>query len=130
VNENTRIRSVPNWNSPVNRRVLRNLRSYLLGGGEGERTLATKWLGEEDFSREYVVRWSLNPDSTMMFFFVSGRPNLRRNVLELISAKLVNEEEGGHHRCFEVCRRQDFGALKIEHGCPSSSISVSALEDG
>jgi hypothetical protein len=85
VNEKTRIRSVPNWNNPVNRRVLRNLRSYLLGSVDRERTLATKWLGEEDFSREYVVRWSLNPDSMMIFFFVSGRPNLRRNVRELIS---------------------------------------------
>jgi hypothetical protein len=100
----------------------------LLARSGGECTLATKWLGEEDFSREYVVRWSLNPDSTMMFFFESGRPNLRRNVRELISKKLVNEETGGYHRCFEVDRRQCFGALMIEHGCPSLSVSVSALQ--
>ena len=62
---------------------------------EGEGTLAAKWLGEEDFSREYVVRWSLNPDSTMTFFLVPGRPNLMRNVRELISGKLVNEERNG-----------------------------------
>ena len=49
--------------------------------------MATKWLGEGDFSREYVVKCNRNPDSMTTFFLLPGRPNLRRNVRELMSER-------------------------------------------
>jgi hypothetical protein len=65
----------------------------------------------------------------MMFFFVSGRPNLRRKVRELMSTKLANEESGWkYHRCSVIGRIRCFGALMREHECPSSSVAVSALQ--
>lgn len=38
-----------------------------------------------------MVKWIRNPDSIRIFFFVSGRPNLRRKVRELMSAHKILE---------------------------------------
>lgn len=63
-----------------------------------------------------------------MFFLLSGRPNLRRNVRELMSAELVGEMdgEGRNRRCFGDGRKRGIGVRMKERGCQGLSAVVSA----